>query len=931
MTADWGAIEAKWRGRWAAERRHEADPGPGKKMFITVAYPYPNSPQHLGHGRTYTVADVHARYCRMRGYNVLFPMGFHYTGTPILGMARRIEAGDEEVVSGLRDVFGVPEADIATLTGPERIADYFRREIREGMVEMGYSIDWRREFATTDPGYRRFVEWQVGSLRDKGLIVQGSHPVGWCPDDGNPVSQHDTAGDVEPSFTEYALVAFRAGGRVLPAATLRPETVFGATNLWANPGAEYVRARVDGEEWVVSEECARKLGFLGRDVVIEGRVPGSELVGTEAEGPQGGRVPVLAAGFADPAKGTGIVMSVPAHAPADWRALEDLGGAGIEPAKIIDTEGYGECPAREACERLGIRDQGDPRLEEATSEVYGKEFYGGVLNSGCGRFAGMPVREARDAVREWLGAGALLELDNAPVRCRCGAECVVKMLDNQWFLDYGDAGWKERAGRCLASMSVLPPEISGEFGRVLGWLRERACARQRGLGTRLPWDLGWIVESLSDSVVYMAYYVIARFVNDGTVAPDELTREALDYVFLGKEYAGATGAARLMRAEFEYFYPVDSRHSGRDLVPNHLTFFVLNHVALFGEADWPRQIVVNGSVLMGGKKMSKSMGNIVPLRGAIAEHGADPVRLAMVLSAELLQDADVDVASVPGIARKLEAMLGACGAPAPAPGPAHAEDRWLLARLGRLVEAATASVERMRLREALHEVLFGFESDLQWHGRRAAARGGGGGAVLRRVQEARALLLAPFAPHAADEMWERMGMPGTATGSAWPEPPGRDAAALRDEGLVRGVMDDISNILRATGLEPRRITVYAAGAEKSAAYGRILGLVASGSADMREVMRGLLGGEGAGWAKKNPEFVQRALRDVLSETAESRAARSEAGGADEEAVLRAELAPLARAELGAEVAVYSEDDPAAPDPAGKARHARPYKPAILVE
>ena len=87
----WSLIEEKWRRTWDEQKIFNIDPDfSKKKYFITVAYPYPNSPQHIGHGRTYTLADAHARYKRMKGYNVLFPMGFHYTGTPILAMSRRI-------------------------------------------------------------------------------------------------------------------------------------------------------------------------------------------------------------------------------------------------------------------------------------------------------------------------------------------------------------------------------------------------------------------------------------------------------------------------------------------------------------------------------------------------------------------------------------------------------------------------------------------------------------------------------------------------------------------------------------------------------------------------------------------------------------------------------------------------------------------------
>ncbi len=131
---DWLRLEEKWRSRWNAEKQFKAEPDSKEKKFITVAYPYPNSPQHIGHGRTYTITDVHARFLRMKGYNVLFPMAFHYTGTPILGMAKRIEQKDPEIIDGLLNLYKVPEDKIAEFVDPVRIADYFHQEIRAGMV-----------------------------------------------------------------------------------------------------------------------------------------------------------------------------------------------------------------------------------------------------------------------------------------------------------------------------------------------------------------------------------------------------------------------------------------------------------------------------------------------------------------------------------------------------------------------------------------------------------------------------------------------------------------------------------------------------------------------------------------------------------------------------------------------------------------------------
>lgn len=952
---DWAGIEAKWRKRWDESRQFEADPDKRPKKFITVAYPYPNSPQHVGHGRTYTLADIHARFYRMKGYNVLFPMAFHYTGTPILGMARRVEEGDAELIENLKNLYGVPEDAIGQFAEPVRIADYFHEEIKTGMIEMGYSIDWRREFTTIDPVYSRFIQWQISTLRDKNLVIQGSHPVGWCPKDQNPVSQHDTLGDVEPDFTEYTLIKFRFGEYVIPTATLRPETIFGVVNLWVNPDVTYKKITVDGEKWIVSTECARKMEFHNKKVSYDGEVSGVELAGKSAAMPHRDEtVVMLPARFVQSGTGTGMVMSVPAHAPIDYQALADLRksdtwgeiASGISPKSIIQVDGYGEMPGVEVIQRMGIVDQNDPKIEEATKEVYAAEFYGGKMRQNAGKFAGLAVEHAKDPVRDWLNKGGfsetMLELTNTPVRCRCGTECVVKILNDQWFLNYADAQWKKSATECFESMSILPQEIRPEFNYVIGWLRERACARQHGMGTKLPWDRDWIVESLSDSVIYMAYYVISKFVNDGRVFPDCLSGEFFDYVFLGRGQADAVSESagipedtvREIREEFMYFYPVDSRHSGRDLVPNHLTFFVMNHIAIFPDTHWPRQIVVNGSVLMNGAKMSKSMGNIIPLRKAVKEYGADPIRLAIVISAELLQDADFNMEAVSGLQGRLEAFYHECDTLKAGESRAtEAEDRWIISRLQGMIRHVTESMEKMRVREALHSILFGFDSDMGWYSKRTAAKNRSNMGVLYRIHSARVAMLSPFAPHAAEEMWERLGRQGLASQSEWPKfvPGETDPVAIQSEELLRSVMSDIAKILKVTKITPNRVTVYTAGALKSKVYQAVLGMILDGQTGMGAVMKILVADSQTAGIKRNPEFVQKTIKDILSEPIEIRKARMESGGFDERKFLADELAGLAGTEFDTQIRVFCEADPDIDDPKGKARHSRPFKPAILIE
>jgi len=958
MELNWNQIDDKWRSKWYETKDFETDPNDKPKKFITVAYPYPNSPQHIGHGRTYTLADVHSRYYRMKGYNVLFPMGFHYTGTPILGMSKRVQANDKELIEAFKNLYNVPEEKIKEFVDPVKIADYFHEEIKAGMIEMGYSIDWRREFTTIIPAYQKFIEWQFRNLKEKNLIVQGNHPVGWCPNDQNPVSQHDTLGDVEPDFAEYVVIKFNIGDEIIPVATLRPETLFGVTNLWINPEIVYKKVKVDGETWVISAECAYKLEFLNKKIEIIGNVPGSELIGKKVNSPTNeNEFLILPASFVTATTGTGIVMSVPAHAPYDFQALDDIKNGKqknvekllqtevekIQPIAIITTEGFGEIPALDVIKKMGIMDQDDPKLEDATKEIYSKEFYDGKLNVNTGQFSGKKITFVKEEVKEWISktgkSDIMLELTNESVKCRCGTECVVKLLNNQWFLDYANKEWKAKAKECFESMNILPNEIRTEFFNVLDWLRERACARQHGLGTKIPWDNDWLVESLADSVIYMSFYTMAKFVNSGEILAENMSDEFFNYVFYGDGNSETvSGNAKVttskleeIRNEFLYFYPVDSRHSGRDLVPNHLTFFVLNHVAIFPKENWPKEIVVNGSVMMNGKKMSKSMGNIIPLRDAIKKYGADPIRLSILISAELLQDADFNSESISGIKNKLESMYDECTKfNNPGKIGTEPEDIWIQSRLSKLISEVTESMEKMRLRESLHHILYGFDSELQWYMKRANAKNRNDiSGVLNKVLSTRVSMISPFAPHIAEEMWEKLGNSEMVSKSSWPKQEEQtDDTSVQNESLLSSVMNDISNIIKVTKIVPKTITIYTADNWKSKAYHKILSGVNSGETNVGIFIKELISQKETENVKKDPDFVKKTLKDILSEPTELRKTKMNAGEVDESMLISNELSSLIEADYGIKLQVFSENDSEKYDPKNKARMARPYKPAI---
>lgn len=1011
---DWNKIEEKWRKNWQDQKIFSSDPNPNnqKKYFITVAFPYPNSPQHIGHGRTYTLADVHARYMRMNGYQVLFPMGFHYTGTPILAMSKRVVAKDKELLDTFHNVYRLSDKIIENFTDPLKIATYFHKEIKLGMEEMGYSIDWRREFTTIDPLFMKFVTWQFNTLRKKGLIVQGSHPVGWCPNDNNPVSQHDTLGDVEPEFIEYVLIKFKLDDLVIPTATLRPETIFGVTNLWINPEIEYLNILIDNlENWIVTKEASTKLSYLNHEITIVNKMKGSDLLDKLVTNPiNKQKIPIYPASFVQSDHGTGIVMSVPSHAPYDYQAIQDLklsrpktDMVTVEPVTIIESENFPYAqnneseqhrtviPAFEIIKSFNIKDQFDPLLEKATAELYSIEFYRGKMLPNTGKYSGQPVKIVKDIVKNDLLtsidniATIMYELKNSAIKCRCGTDCVVKLLDNQWFINYGDVDWKKSVHKFLddGKIKIIPNEIVQEFSHIVDWLKERACARKSGLGTKLPWDKEWIIESLSDSVIYMAYYIIAKYVNmpkednnesfnnqSARLSDEHISDSFFDYIFLdigdrnsvANQCNLSVSLIEKIKTEFQYFYPVDSRHSGRDLIPNHLSFFIFNHIALFKEEYWPRQIVVNGSVLMDGKKMSKSLGNIIPLREAIKNYGADNIRLAILTSAELLQDADFSFETVKGIRSKLLEIyenslrylhdyisLKFNGDYVEYKDSqiqlVELEDKWIMSKLQRSIIDITDALESLRVREALHKILYSFDKDLQWYKKRVAAKNREGqvSKIIAFYLSRQILMLSPFAPFISEELWEKFGHLKSISLCPWPKIDQEliNLSVDESDNYLFKFNNDLINIIKVTKISPKKIYIYISAKWKHKIYSKIIYIMETKNIkNYGEIMKKLIDEYKMEEVKKDPKLIMKIIEDILSEPVDSRTNRSKLSidEFDEEFILNDgkqfllnEIRTGIENDGNIEIIICSEEEQNKHDPKSKSKFARPFKPAIYIE
>ncbi|MDD3420725.1 MAG: leucine--tRNA ligase [Methanocellales archaeon] len=812
-------IEEKWQSYWAKSRIFEAEIDTSKKkFFVNFPYPYMNGYFHLGHTFSLMRVEVFARYKRMQGYNVLFPFAFHCTGTPIIAAAQRI-AENEKAQTDILKQMGITTEEVPNFSDPIYWTSFFPKETMQDLKNLGASIDWRRSFITTslNPHYDAFIKWQFRKLREGGYVVKGEHPVVWCRKCSSPVGDHARLEGEGTTPEETYLIKFDFNGKVLPTATYRPETSFGVTNLWVNPDAGYVEAGVDNERWIISEDMVEKLRAQKHVVNIFRHLKGESMVGERCTNKvTGGQVPILPAIFVKSGTGTGIVMSVPSHAPYDYAALKEVQEnprkygvtstlvKDIEPISLIKVPGYGAHPAIEIVEKMGIASQEDQRLEGATKEIYKKEFHTGILNENTGNYVGLKVFEAKEKiVSDFIGENkAALFYDlSEEVICRCLTKCIVKIVSDQWFLRYSDENWKKRTHEAMDNMTLYPDKVRRQFDYVIDWLKDWACTREFGLGTTLPWDEKWVIESLSDSTIYMAYYTISHYLEDGRYGIGA-TDSFFDYVFLGvgndekvaKDAHISVELLRKMRAEFEYWYPFDFRNSGKDLVQNHLAFCLFNHVALFSKTYWPLGIGVNGFIQIDGFKMSKSKGNFYTLRQIHDMYGADVTRLTLMYGGEGLDDPNWDTEFAKSIGSKLEQWQDFA---LENYGKGRTDlkyiDRWFSSVTNRAIKATLEMMDTTEFRTALQRGYFDLQRYLRWYLRRA----GQNRELMDWFILTQTKILTPFVPHICEEIWEKLGKEGFISLAGYPtyDEDKIDDEIERGEEFVKGIIDDIKEIL----------------------------------------------------------------------------------------------------------------------------------------
>lgn len=791
---------------------------------------------------------------------------------------------------------GIPLEEIHKFSDPYHWIEYFPPLARRDLTAFGARIDWRRQFVTTDanPYYDSFVAWQMRKLKDLGKIIFAKRYTVYSPKDGQACMDHDRQSGEGVGVQEYTALKMKvkewseaAQKKLqdkLPAdanvffipATLRPETMYGQTSCFVGPSLEYGIFKVsDSEYFVCSPRAARNMAFQGT-FPKWGEFPqvatfiGRDVVGTLVDAPLSVHtegVRILPMETVKDTKGTAVVTCVPSDSPDDYITSLDLAKKAEyyqivkewvkfdDLLPIISTPQYGDLTAKKLVEDLKIQSPKDTKkLEEAKEKAYKEGFYKGTMV--YGDFKGKKVEEAKNLVRKQLidqGFAFPYAEPDGKVMSRSGDECVAGLLD-QWFMNYGtaenrgDGEWAAKVLDHINEMQLYYPEVKHAFTGVVAWLGNWACARSYGLGTKVPWDNSVMVESLSDSTIYQSYYSFAHLLHTDLfgkevgplgIKSEQFTDDVWDYV-LGRRDRGdlpqtdiPKESIQTLRRHFDYWYPLDMRTSGKDLIQNHLTFNLYVHTAIFNKENWPRSFRVNGHLMLNGEKMSKSTGNFLTIQGAVEKFGADATRIALADAGDGIEDANFEETVANSNILKLFELRKWCeemvkDAIIVNDGEAYKTTRdnervrntdaiqrksgspkvlWDVMfenELNLLVTETKGHYEATMYKAALKSGYYDFTAARDFY--REATKAAGLGMhedLAKRYIELQALLLTPIAPHWSDYVWQEiLNKPDTVQNALWPEVPASEPGLTAAREFVRSTQ---SNITSSEGQAVKRL------------------------------------------------------------------------------------------------------------------------------
>ena len=747
-------VEKRWQERWDADRLYRTpDDDPRPKWYALTMYPYTSGDLHIGHWYAIAPSDVQARYKRMRGYNVLFPMGF--------------------------DSFGLPaeNAAIKYKIHPYRWTMDNVEHMRRQLKTMGAVFDWEREVITSDPDYYRWTQWWFLQLYKNDLAYRGLAPANWCPScqtvlaneqvlpDGTCERCHSpvTRRHLEQWFfriTKYAdeLLSFEgiewperivtmqrnwigrsegtmiAFGLDIPGGeekeirvfTTRPDTVYGVTFMVIAPEHPLVprlttpEQRQAVEAYVEGSRRATEIERLSTEREKTGVFTGSHCINLL----NGEKVAILVADYVLLSYGTGIVMGVPAH---DQRDFEFAQKYGIPVRVVIAPPGYKGEPLTEAYVEPGTMVNSGPF--DGTPNEEGKAAVSRYLEE---RGWGGPTVIYR--LRDWLLSrqrywGAPIPIIHCP---QCGAVPVPE--EDLPVLLPEDAEFKPSGESPLARHEQFVNTTCPHCGRPA----------KRETDT---------MDTFVCSSWYMYRYADPH--NQEQPVSRELARKWLPV----DQYTGGAEHA-VMHLLYARFFTKAARDLG--LV----------------EFDEPFLRLFNQGIIISGKaKMSKSRGNVVAPDEYVARLGADAVRVYLMFIGPWEQGGEWDDSGIAGVSRWLNRVWGLVLTPTRTVDRGNPSAVRELRRLThKTIRRVGEDIERFRF-NTMVAALMEYTNYLT----KAKEAGPVDAGAWREAMDTLLLLLAPSAPHLAEELWQRSGHPYSIHNQRWPE---WDAALAAEEQIT---------------------------------------------------------------------------------------------------------------------------------------------------
>jgi len=759
------AIEAKWRERWASSGLHNApDVSDKPNFYFLTMFPYPSGEIHVGHWYAFAPPDAAARFLRMRGHNVLFPMGF--------------------------DAFGInaENAAIDRKIHPAVWTEKNMAHMREQFNRMGAAIDWRREVVTCYPEYYRWNQWMFLKLYEKGLAYRADAPVNWCPRDETVLANEQVInGRCERCdtpvvrrqmtqwfyrITQYAdeLLKFEGldwpervrvlqtnwigrsegaelafpveahPGEAIRFFTTRPDTIYGATFMVLAPEHPLVQKiaapkhRKEVERYV---QHARNMGEIER-ASAEREKTGVDTGAFARNVFTGELIPIWVADYVLGTYGTGAIMAVPAHDDRDFAFAKKHR---LEIREVVSPDGAEHATVDEPYVGEGVMVRSGP-FSGMRSEVGKAAVAADAKNRGIGG----PSVTYR--LRDWLISRQRYWGTPIPiVHCeRCGAVPVP-----------------------YEQLPVVLPrdvEFTGRGGSPLSHVESfvnTTCPKCGG-SARRDTDT---MDTFVDSSWYMYRYVDPKY----------------DKAFMNKELG-------------KKWLPVRQYTGGVEHAILHLLYmrFMAKALRDMGELWFDEPAIrfrYQGTIVFKGRKMSKSRGNVETPDAYVEKYGADTLRLFMMFMGPWVDGADWDASGIEGVHRFLRRVWDLAQAEAHPPGPRDADvDRAVHRTIAKVTEDLqsysfnTAVAAMMELSNALQHAT-------------GPSRDEGTATLL--------LLLAPFAPYMTEELWERRGGRGSVHRQSWP---------VFDPGIAAA--NEVTIVVQIDGKVRDRITA-AAGISQPAA------------------------------------------------------------------------------------------------------------------